>query len=200
MTTHQHTGAPESSRTTGIYWLSRRVDQVFSYFLDNDVGCVPSPPRPRWDVLWGRHKGAASHSVRASFPPWAGLRGRPRFPNICFHPRAEGSAWLSGLAACHKYCFVKIITHPLSNSFGFICCPLLPSPWGMDISSPHPTSPLLCGWSNDILNFETVIWVCIFVKAAVWLYPFTAMYSYGHYSFFVQFAFMCSPAVHWTTT
>lgn len=100
------------------------------------------PPRPRWDVLWGRHKGTASHSVRASFPPRAGLWGRPRLPNIRFHPRAEGSVWLPGLAACHEILYCPTATHLSPSPVTLICnlpAPLslcLPLPRGMDPSFP----------------------------------------------------------------
>lgn len=88
---------------------------------------------PRWDVVWGRHKGTASFSVRASFPPWAGVRGRPRFPNIRFHPRAEGSVCVTELAACYKQCPVKVLhAHSVSHcrllvphSFVWLQCVLI---------------------------------------------------------------------------
>lgn len=118
----------------GVIFCPLALLYLLLYF-DNDVGCVPSPLTPRWDVLWGRHKGTASHSVRASFPPRAGLRGCPRLPNIRFHPRAEGSVWLTGLAACHKilyctYSLTSTLSSPgpaLSKEWTHVsCCLALP--------------------------------------------------------------------------
>lgn len=103
------------------------------------------PPRPRWDVLWGRHKGTASHTVRASFPPRAGLRGRPRLPNIRFHPRAEGSVWLPGLAACHEILYCPTATHLSPSSVTLICNPPTPLPLCLPLSrGMDPSFPPFC--------------------------------------------------------
>ena len=121
-------------------------------------GLCSLTPHPRWDVLWGRHKGAASLSVRASFPPRAGLRGRPRLPNVRFHPAAEGSVWLSGLAACRQMNKINknIDKLPLLNGYtpsikfhSFICCPLLPQRNG-SIHPPPPPPPPLCGCTSAV--------------------------------------------------
>lgn len=97
------------------------------------------PPLPRRDFLWGRSQSPDSLTGRAPLSQRAGLRGVPRFPNVCHLSGAKGTstahAFLRGplgLAACS-------LAHRLLLSLNGMHC-FVPLPGCSNLLSHHTTA------------------------------------------------------------